>query len=151
MDVQAGPTSESNGAFLRRPANTDRVRDGRQRRPVEPFALPLQDEAEDMLRHYFSTVNLMVPCIHEDSFRAMYRRARSEGLRVVRRSWLGVLNMMFAIATNVQTPISPPLERATRSDMYFERAVELSRPEILGRLSLELGRSGVAGLADSTD
>lgn len=140
MDVQTGPASEPYSAFLRRPANTERVRD-RQRRPVEPFALPPPDEADDLLRHYFATVNLMVPCIHEDSFRAMYRRARSEGLRVVRRSWLGVLNMMFAIATNVQTPISPPIERATRSDMYFERAVELSRPEILGRLSLELGRS----------
>ncbi|KAK3896407.1 hypothetical protein C8A05DRAFT_20609, partial [Staphylotrichum tortipilum] len=139
MDVQAAaPARESNSAFLRRPAITEPIRGRQQRRPVEPFALPPQDEADDLLRQYFATVNLMVPCIHEDSFRAMYRRARSVGFRAVRRSWLGVLNMVFAIATNVQTPISPSLERATRSDMYFERAVELARPEILGRLSLEL-------------
>ncbi len=106
---------------------------------MEPFALPTQHEAEELLQVFFSTVNLMLPGIHEDSFRATYKMARSDGVRAVRRSWLGVLNMSFALATNVLTPTSPPLERATRSDMYFERAVELARPEILGRLSLELG------------
>ena len=142
MSASADPTGEcSNAAFLRRPANPNISREGRQKRVVEPFALPTQREAEDLLQSYFTTVNLMLPCIHEESFRATYGRARSEGPRVVRRSWLGVLNMLFALATNVLTATSPPLERATRSDMYFERAVELARPEILGRLSLELGVS----------
>lgn len=108
---------------------------------MDPFALPPQHEAESLLQLYFSTVNLMLPCIHEESFRATYRRARNDGPRTVRRSWLGVINMVFALATNITTPTSPPLERATRSDMYFERAQELVRPEILGRLSLELGMS----------
>ena len=108
---------------------------------MEPFSLPPESEAEHLLRLYFTTVNLMLPCIHEDSFRATYRKAQRDGLRAVRRPWLGVLNVAFAIATNVLTPTSPPLERATRSSMYFDRAVELVRPDMLGRLSLELGMS----------
>ncbi len=108
---------------------------------MDPFALPTPHEAEDLLQWYFATVNMMVPCMHEETFRATYRRARNDGVRAVRRSWLGIANMMFALATNISTPTSPPLERATRSEMYFERALELVRPEILGRLSLELGIS----------
>ena len=106
---------------------------------VDPFALPPHNEAEHLLRLYYITVNLMVPCIHEESFRAAYRRVRTDGPRAARRPWLGILNMMFAIATNVLTPTSPPQERATRSDMYFERAVELVRPDMLRRFSLEMG------------
>ncbi len=139
MDGPVDPTGESSSAFLRRPANSDQSREGGQRRIVEPFALPTQREAEELLQVYFSTVNLMLPCIHEASFRTIYKTARSDGLRAVRRSWLGVFNMMLALATNVITATSPPLERATWADTYFERAVELAKPDILGRLSLELG------------
>jgi hypothetical protein len=132
---------ECPSAFLRRPANPDISRERGQRKTVDPFALPAEREAEDLLQVYFSTVNLMLPCIHEDSFRGTYRMARIDGLRAVRRTWLGVLNIIFALAANVMTATSPPVERAAQSDMYFERAMELARPEMLGRLSLELGTS----------
>lgn len=128
-------------SFLRRPiSNTDNLfEEGVQRNAVQPFALPAQNEAEHLLRLYFTTVNLMVPCIHEESFRATHRMVRSHGPNAVRRPWLGILNMIFAIATNVLTPTSPLLERATQSKMYFERAVELMRPDMLRRLSLDMG------------
>ena len=139
MDVP-GTHFEANGAntLLRRPAAETQDR-AQQPRPVEPFALPSHSEAEELLRVYFTTVNLMVPFIHEDSFLAMYRKSRSDGARTMRKSWLGVLNMLLAVGTNVLTPTSPPLERTSRADMYFERAVELVKPQMLGRLSVELG------------
>jgi hypothetical protein len=128
---------------LRRPTNNadDRLEEGVQRKAVQPFALPAQNEAEHLLRIYFTTVNLMVPCIHEESFRAIYRTVRSHGPLAVRRPWLGILNMMFAIATNVLTPTSPLLERAARSKTYFERALELVRPDMLRHFSLNMGMS----------
>lgn len=130
---------DGSDAFLRRPTNSDisRVRD--QSQTVEPFDLPPPGEAEQLWRLYFTTVNMMVPCVHEDSFRTTYKRARNDGPRTVTRSWLAMLNMVFALATNVLTATSPPRERASRSDMYFERAMELVRQDILGRISVEHG------------
>lgn len=139
-DVPVDLLDDVSGAFLRRPADADnRAPEGPQKATVEPFALPSPNEAEHLLRLYFITVNLMVPCIHEESFRAVYRRLRSDGPRAVRSPWLGILNMLFAIATNVSTPTSPPPERAARSNMYFERAVKLVQPGMWRAPSLEMG------------
>lgn len=128
-------------AFFRRPVSVEAVGEQlRSKKTADPYALPPPDEAEHLLRLYFITVNLMLPCIHEDSFRTMYRRAATDSSRAVSRQWLGLLNMVFAIANNVQTPTSPSIERATLSDLFFERAMELVRPSMLGRVSLELRR-----------
>ncbi|SPO07004.1 uncharacterized protein DNG_09698 [Cephalotrichum gorgonifer] len=129
----------SSVSFLRRPASNASTPfdEGTQRRAVQPFSLPPEREAEHLLRVYFTTVNLMIPCIHEESFRTTYKKVRSHGPSAVRRPWLGILNMLFALATNVLTPTSPLPERATRSKAYFEIALELVRPEMLRRFSLE--------------
>ncbi|KAJ5432090.1 uncharacterized protein N7458_011246 [Penicillium daleae] len=95
-------------------------------------------EADALLHLFFTTVNLMIPCIYEGSFRDTYRTLQIDGTRSVRRSWLGTLNVVFALATNVMTATSPNIERATRASMYFERAMELVKSDILGRLSLEM-------------
>jgi hypothetical protein len=107
---------------------------------VELFALPPQNEADRLLGMYFSTVNLMIPCVHEESFRTIYARLQSEGTRALSRPWLAVINMVFAIATNVLTPTSPPLNRVIQSDKYFQRATELVKPHLLGHPSLELSK-----------
>jgi hypothetical protein len=130
---------ESFNAFLRRPADTNILAENQRRVYVEPFALPSQTEADSLLRWYFTTVNLMIPCIHEDSFRDTYTKTYSVGLRGLRRSWLALLNMVFAIATNIAAATSPTHGRAARSNTYFERAIELVRSDMLGRLSLEMG------------
>lgn len=102
------------------------------------FTLPPKEEANSLLALYFNTVNLMVPCIDEDSFRKTYLQMQVDGLGSVRRSWLGILSVVFALAINVTAPTSPTAELATRSQTYFTQALELVRPEILGRLSLEM-------------
>lgn len=92
-----------------------------------------------MLRLYFTTVNLMIPCVHEDSFRDTYAKMQRNGLESAGRTWLSILSVIFAIATNVAAAISPPNERATKSNMYFEQALELVKSDMLGRPSLEMG------------
>ncbi|KAK6823381.1 hypothetical protein RU639_005836 [Aspergillus parasiticus] len=111
--------------------------EGRRKNHGNTLMLPPQEEADGLLRLYFSTVNLMMPCIHEASFREIYSRVQRNGLSGVRRSWLGILYVIFAIATNLVTPISPTHERAAKSSLYFEQALELIRSDIFGRLSLE--------------
>lgn len=140
-DVSTDDQSNDNrfDAFLRRPSGISSLPETKGRVRVDPFALPPQMEANALLHLFFTTVNLMLPCIHEDSFRDMYKKLQVGGTRSVRRSWLGSLNVVFALATNVVTATSPNIERATRSSMYFERAMELVKSDMLGRLSLEMG------------
>ncbi|KAJ5421175.1 hypothetical protein N7465_003694 [Penicillium sp. CMV-2018d] len=139
-DVSTDGQSNDNrfDAFLTRPSGINSLPETKGRVPVYPFALPPQMEANALLHLFFTTVNLMLPCIHEDSFRDMYKTLQVGGTRSVRRSWLGSLNVVFALATNVMTATSPNIERATRSSMYFERAMELVKSDMLGRLSLEM-------------
>ncbi|PKY05678.1 putative Zn(II)2Cys6 transcription factor [Aspergillus campestris IBT 28561] len=125
-------------AFLRRPSGISSLTESQGRVRVEPFALPPQTEADALLHLFFTTVNLMIPCIYEVSFRDTYRKLQIDGVLSVRRSWLATLNVVFALATNVMTATSPNIERAARASMYFERAMELVKSDILGRLSLEM-------------
>lgn len=135
-----GQSSENRfDAFLRRPSGIRSLPETKERIRVDPFALPPQMEADALLHLFFTTINLMLPCIHEDSFRDIYKKLQVGGTRSVRKSWLASLNVVFALATNVMTATSPNIERATRSTMYFERAMELVKSDMLGRLSLEMG------------
>ncbi|OQD92814.1 hypothetical protein PENSOL_c037G07255 [Penicillium solitum] len=120
-DVSTDDESNDNrfDAFLRRPSGISSLPETKGRIRVDPFALPPQMEANALLHLFFTTVNLMLPCIHEDSFRDMYKKLQVGGTRSVRRSWLGSLNVVFALATNVMTATSPNIERATRSMQLF--------------------------------
>ena len=122
-----------------RPPNATLPSEDRQKAHEEFLKLPSPEEADRLLRLYFTTVNLMIPCIHEGSFRETYSRMQSHGLGSVSRSWLGIVNVIFAIATNVMSPRSPTCERAAKSNIYFEQALRLVRPSIFGRISLEIG------------
>ncbi|KAJ5549254.1 Zn(II)2Cys6 transcription factor [Penicillium frequentans] len=135
------PRSNENrfDAFLKEPECISNRTGTQGRVRVDPFALPPQAEADALLHLFFTTVNLMIPCIHEGSFRDTAKKLQIDGIRRVRRSWLGTLNVMFALATNVMTATSPDIERASRAGMYFERAMELVKSDILGRISLEMG------------
>lgn len=133
------PRGNDSDARFTRPPITTPLSEGRQQAHEDPLKLPSAEEAERLLRFYFTTVNLMIPCIHEGSFRETYSRMQSHGLSSVSRSWLGILNVILAIATNVLSPTSPTCERAAKSNIYFEQALHLTRPSVFGRISLEIG------------
>lgn len=144
VSTEVGQSNDNRfDAFLRRPSGISSLTESQGRVRVDPFALPPQVEADALLHLFFTTVNLMIPCIYESSFRDTYRKLQIDGIRSVRRSWLGTLNVVFALATNVMTATSPNIERATRASIYFERAMELVKSDILGRLSLEMGMAHI--------
>ncbi|KAL4763647.1 putative C6 transcription factor [Aspergillus foveolatus] len=124
--------------FDERRAATTSARRGRRPTTRSLFTLPPQREGDALLRLYFTTVNLMIPCVHEDSFRDTYAKMQRNGLGSTGRPWLSILSVIFAIATNVAAAISPTNERATKSNMYFEQALELVKWDMLGRPSLEI-------------
>ena len=131
--------SDGPNAPLGGPLGAESMGESQKQNSVDPFAVPLEEEANYLIWLYFSTVNLMIPCIHETSFRQTYSKLKTDGPRSVRKSWLGVLNMIFAVSTNVTVPTSPAIDRVRRSTAFFERSMELVRADILGRLSVEMG------------
>lgn len=56
-------------AFLRMPLGMGSPTEAQGRVHVDPLALPPHVEADSLLHLYFTTVNLMIPCIHEETFR----------------------------------------------------------------------------------
>ncbi|KAJ5184604.1 Zn(II)2Cys6 transcription factor [Penicillium cf. griseofulvum] len=104
---------------------------------VDLFALPSPTESDTLIRLYFSAVGLMIPCIQEGPFLETYRQVRKMGTQSARRSWLGLFNMILAMAANITTPTSPTKERAEDSELYFNRALELAKPLILGYITFE--------------
>ncbi|KAL2820192.1 fungal-specific transcription factor domain-containing protein [Aspergillus cavernicola] len=104
---------------------------------VDLFALPSPTESDTLVRLYFSAVGLMIPCIQESPFLETYRQVRKMGARSARRSWLGLYNMILAMAANITTPTSPTEERARDSELYFNRALEFAKPLVLGYITFE--------------
>ncbi|KAJ0417773.1 putative Zn(II)2Cys6 transcription factor [Aspergillus carlsbadensis] len=137
--IGIGQSSGSNSdALFARPPIATPLFEGRGKVREDPLKLPSAEEIEHLLRLYFTTVNLMIPCIHEGSFRETYSKLQSHGLSSVSRTWLGILNVILAITTNVMSPTSPTCERAAKSNIYFDQALQLIRPSVFGRISLEI-------------
>ena len=103
--------------------------------------LPPDNETRDLLRLYFSNTGLLFPFIHETSFFQEYEAMRSETVPRVRRTWLGLLNMVLAMATITSAdPEKSSTVRRKESDVFYQRALELCKRQMLRGASLETGR-----------
>ncbi|KAL2353853.1 fungal-specific transcription factor domain-containing protein, partial [Cryomyces antarcticus] len=100
--------------------------------------LPPEHETRDLLRRYFSNTGLLFPFIHEVSFFQEYEAMQSEPVPKVRRTWLGLLNMVLAMATStLADPEKSSTVRRKESDVFYQRAYELCKGQILQGASLE--------------
>lgn len=106
---------------------------------VNLYGVPAVSKAMALIRQYFATVGMMMPCIYEDSFLESYKQAVETGFRGVRRTWLAILNMMFAFSTTVSSTSSPLQKIADESDTYYQRALGLATYDVLDCSSLETG------------
>ncbi|KAF2032574.1 hypothetical protein EK21DRAFT_98955 [Setomelanomma holmii] len=108
-------------------------------REVEAFALPPEGETLPLIDHYFRTTGVLFPYIDEVEFHKTYRQLASTNIRSVRRSWLGLLNMVLAMSVHVNfdSELAAP-ERAARSDVFFCRAMALCDKQIRHGTSLEV-------------
>ncbi|KAK2596610.1 hypothetical protein QQS21_006286 [Conoideocrella luteorostrata] len=93
---------------------------------VSTSVLPPENEIEELLRIYFGIYGLLFPFTHEPTFWKTYNDFKATGFRKVRRTWLGVLNMMFAMASNVDRDrTSSPKKRFEKAYTFYSRAVAL--------------------------
>ncbi|KAJ3460853.1 hypothetical protein MRS44_011720 [Fusarium solani] len=103
--------------------------------------LPPDHEMQRLIRAYFSNTGLLFPYIHEEAFLDTYERFRASGFRTnVRRTWLGLLNMIFAMATCTSCwEESGSDYRFEQSDVYYRRARELCQTQMFRGTTLEIG------------
>lgn len=63
-----------------------------------------------------------------------------DNFKRVRRTWLGLLNMILAMVTITASPSGTPAStRMAESDVFYQRSLSLCRDEILRGTTLEVG------------
>lgn len=109
--------------------------------PVDtlPTALPSVDEMDSLLTIFFDTAGSVFPFIHEPTLRDTYNECRRNGFTRARRTWLGTLNMMFAMAANFDRERTPSArKRYERANVFYKRANELCGDLSRRVISLEI-------------
>jgi hypothetical protein len=87
-------------------------------------SLPEVAEMNRLLDMYFNGCGVVFPFISEDVTRKIYTECLENDFKSTRRTWLGDLNMMFALATMLDRENFPSAKkRFERGDLYYRRAV----------------------------
>ena len=107
---------------------------------VNIYALPPEERTWSLIKEYFQKTGQLLPFIHEESFCATYFEMKRSNFTMARRTWLGLLNIILAMATTlyVESNVSAE-ERIEESDIYYQRANSLCDRESRRNISLELG------------
>ncbi|CRG88732.1 Quinic acid utilization activator [Talaromyces islandicus] len=120
-------------------AHTERIRNKQNPREVNIYALPSEEQSWDLIEQYFSKTGQLLPFIHEQSVRETYFQMKRNDSTKVRRTWLGLLNIIFAIALSLCTDSDMPAQqRIDESDVFYQRANALCDRESRRNASLEM-------------
>jgi hypothetical protein len=105
------------------------------------IALPSAEAMDNLLDVYFDTCGVVFPFIHEETMRSTFARCKANDFTRVRRTWLGTLNMMFAIATKFDQDGDDATSTASRlktSNLFYARAMALCGELSKRVISLEI-------------
>jgi hypothetical protein len=102
--------------------------------------LPQEPEISHLVKQFFRETGMLFPYINEHSFWETYGTLQKYGRRSVRTSWLGLLNMVLAMATSTHTDSGLNMEqRYSQSEVYFNRARALCLDQMMTGASVEAG------------
>ncbi|KAK7224688.1 hypothetical protein V2G26_012691 [Clonostachys chloroleuca] len=102
------------------------------------YYLPADGVVTALIDNYFSDTGLLFPYLHEESFRNTYAQLKSNAV-AISRTWLGLLNMVLAIATHASTsPISDAEIRSEKAGQFYRRANSLCNDHVMNGASLEI-------------
>jgi len=105
---------------------------------TEAFRIPPEHETTRLMRHFFSDTGTLFPYVHETTFWNTYTAVRESRFRRVRQSWLGLLNMIMAMATSTgANPGTSSAERAAQSDIFFSRSKNLCFGQFIAAANIE--------------
>ncbi|QKX58192.1 uncharacterized protein TRUGW13939_05313 [Talaromyces rugulosus] len=102
------------------------------------FYLPPDQETSALIDQYFANTGLLFPYLHEETFRETYAKLKHSNA-TTRRTWLGVLNMVLALATHTTVlQIGQVDKRQTQSERFYRRANGLCAEYVMNGASLEI-------------
>jgi len=105
---------------------------------VNMYTLPPEDRTWALIREYFQKTGQLLPFIHEQSFCDTYFQMKQNNFTMARRTWLGLLNIIFAMATTLSVEAYGSAKRIEESEVYYQRANALCDKEFKRNVSLEL-------------
>ncbi|KAJ5317835.1 hypothetical protein N7508_002343 [Penicillium antarcticum] len=108
-----------------------------KQKETDIFALPPPHETSQLVHKYFTDTGLLFPYIYPPSFLETYRGMTENNLKV-RRTWLGLLNMMLAMVKITAPSVEPAEQRINAADVFYKRAVSLCGKEMLRGTTLEV-------------
>ncbi|WZH39126.1 Zn2-C6 fungal-type domain-containing protein [Fusarium acuminatum] len=102
--------------------------------------LPPDEVMKRLISAYFANTGLLFPFIHQQEFLDTYERFQASGFRTdVRRTWLGLLNMILAMATCTSCWEDSGSEtHFEESDIFYRRAQELCQTQMFRGTTLEI-------------
>lgn len=102
-------------------------------------ALPSTEEMDILLDVYFNTAGVVFPFIHEQTMRETFLECKRNGFTRARRTWLGTLNMIFAMASSFDRDrVASAQERSAKSNVFYKRATGLCGELSKRVISLEI-------------
>lgn len=112
--------------------------------------LPPDEVMKRLISAYFANTGLLFPFIHQQEFLDTYVRFQASGFRTdVRRTWLGLLNMILAMATCTSCWEDSGSEtHFEESDIFYRRAQELCQTQMFRGTTLEIGQYSPFGEKD---
>jgi hypothetical protein len=130
MTRDSGPASP-----VRRPQGGERP----EASAVNIYFIPAEPETRILLKSYFAYIGTLYPYIHEATFIETYDEMKRNNFRKVRRTWLGLFNMVLALATSVPYRSDVTVEKRTeRANEFYQRALSLCKEQMMRGTSLEV-------------
>lgn len=116
-------------------------------RQVNIRSLPAETRALHLIKLFFSDTGMLFPYIHEQEILRTYSAARRNRFTAVSRSWLCLVNVIFAFATYISDrPDQSAEKNAAESEIFIGRAQTLSTEIEMKRAGLETGKWTVSVL-----
>lgn len=107
--------------------------------------LPPDVEVDALVLHFFSDTGALFPFVHGPSFMETYELVKSNNFKKSRRSWLGLLNAILAMATVTSASWNvTATDRAAKAEVFYKRAKALCLDQMLHNASLETGKSAIS-------
>lgn len=99
------------------------------------------EEMDALVTRFFGDTNALFPFVHGPSFLETYNRVKANNFRRFRRSWLGLLNAILAMATvTFANSNVTATDRAAKAEIFYARAKALCLDQMLHSASLETGK-----------
>ncbi|KAL2816933.1 fungal-specific transcription factor domain-containing protein [Aspergillus granulosus] len=110
-----------------------------QNQPVSTTSLLSEREMDTLLDTYFNDYGSLFPFLHEPMFRDTYIEYKASGFIKASKGWLGVLTMIFAMATHINQSADVSAKyRFRQSHMLFQQAVSLCSELSMRTASLDI-------------